>query len=622
MADPQFQIGQKLPAGFFDKPFKVGDKLPADFDFSGAPTKPAAVNVAHDEDPGFWNTLGDALKNGPKAFMDFASGHPIQQISKHGKELGDASKEAWKSGDKSRAVGLAVASMLPGSGDEAVASGEEFGAGHPGAGAAHAALALLPFAHEPFAVGVRAAESTAAKARIAIPPAIDAAKAAAMAPSSIKVRGVPIQVPVPASLAGGVTGATAGHVIAGPPGAAVGGVVGAVAPPLVAGVKAGVKAIRTAETLEALKSIPDGLNEPLPRVRLASELRGAVIQRLRDNLKRYSYQREEFESPADLKARVETLERLGRVKLSDLEARDLFSSLPGAPPVPSWVERAQSRPPTPLPPPPPYTEPTGTSPTLRGTPFTPSPIPQGLGMPLPPPPVEAAIPQAPTLVTAAEVARVTPEGFRRLKPADQAAAQAGADAINRGAQSPPAAPAPMPPPPLPAPLAVAPEPTPAPVEAPRVSAPFPSPSPANQLAPVMDNLPPPMRRAVGDAAYRDEMDTRAARRGAYEAGGRANKVDSLITKMGADGFTLDSLAETLKAVAPEQRKLAIGKLAEKYGEREFSADSANELLKRLDAAAPEPATAAPSTLEEQLAAMQAQAQKGINPLTGKPLKGK
>ena len=49
-------------------------------------------------------------------------------------------------------------------------------------------------------------------------------------PSSIHVRGIPVQVPVPASIASGVAGAGAGHLIAGPPGAAVGGTVGALAP--------------------------------------------------------------------------------------------------------------------------------------------------------------------------------------------------------------------------------------------------------------------------------------------------------------------------------------------------------------------------------------------------------
>jgi hypothetical protein len=171
-----------LPADFFSKQqMTPPDTLPADFQFKN----PAAQNAARrtagagstggrppddwadaasawkpvddpwkpvdegarpkDQDPGFWSTIGDALKNGPTRFMDFITGHPIQQLSERGKAMGDAAKEAWKRGDHSTAIGLGLASMIPGAGDEAVAAGNEFGSGHTGAGAAHTALALAPF---------------------------------------------------------------------------------------------------------------------------------------------------------------------------------------------------------------------------------------------------------------------------------------------------------------------------------------------------------------------------------------------------------------------------------------------------------------------------------------------
>ena len=95
-------------------------------------------------DAGFWNTIGDALKNGPKSFMDFISSHPMQQLSEHGKEMGSAAKAAFHRGDYSTAVGIGLASLLPGVGDEAVASGNAIGEGKPKEGLAHAALAVAP----------------------------------------------------------------------------------------------------------------------------------------------------------------------------------------------------------------------------------------------------------------------------------------------------------------------------------------------------------------------------------------------------------------------------------------------------------------------------------------------
>ncbi len=102
-----------------------------------------------EEDPGFFGTIGSALANAPTAFMNFATGHPIREIGQHGRALGAEAKAAAKRGDYSTAFGTGLASMIPGSGDEAMASGQEYGAEHPGAGTAHALMAIAPFLGPP-----------------------------------------------------------------------------------------------------------------------------------------------------------------------------------------------------------------------------------------------------------------------------------------------------------------------------------------------------------------------------------------------------------------------------------------------------------------------------------------
>lgn len=117
------------------------------------------------EDPGFWNTLGEAAKNGPRALMDFLTGHPIDQLRQRGERFNEAATEAWKRGEHGTALALGIAGILPpGTGEEAIASGEEFGAGHLGAGSAHAVLALAPFLVGPAARGASRVAKTAAPA--------------------------------------------------------------------------------------------------------------------------------------------------------------------------------------------------------------------------------------------------------------------------------------------------------------------------------------------------------------------------------------------------------------------------------------------------------------------------
>jgi hypothetical protein len=123
-------------------------------------------------DAGFWSVAGEALKNGPKALMDFISGHPLAEYDA---KLNANAHEAQQLREQGRPVeGTArlVSGFLPGSGDEAVAAGEEFGAGHPRAGAAHAVMALLPFAAE----GVpRVVDAAADTSRMALETARGAA---------------------------------------------------------------------------------------------------------------------------------------------------------------------------------------------------------------------------------------------------------------------------------------------------------------------------------------------------------------------------------------------------------------------------------------------------------------
>ncbi len=96
-------------------------------------------------DPGFIKTAWDAVTSAPKNLMDFATGHPRTQMDKHFADQTRASGEAFRRGDYPGAVSSGLAAFLPGAGDEATAAGEEYGAGHPGAGTAHAAMALAPF---------------------------------------------------------------------------------------------------------------------------------------------------------------------------------------------------------------------------------------------------------------------------------------------------------------------------------------------------------------------------------------------------------------------------------------------------------------------------------------------
>src|SRR5215469_3331642 len=103
------------------------------------------------EGPGnhFSDIIGDAIANGPKRFMDFMSGHPIEDINAMAYQHGLAIKEALKNKDYSTAFGHLLAAFLPGIGDEAVKAGEEFGGGNPSGGFGHTVLALAaPLAPE------------------------------------------------------------------------------------------------------------------------------------------------------------------------------------------------------------------------------------------------------------------------------------------------------------------------------------------------------------------------------------------------------------------------------------------------------------------------------------------
>lgn len=95
--------------------------------------------------PGFMDVMGNVATHGPRAFMDWATGHPLTEVSKHGREMGKQSVEAFKKGDPLTGIGTGLASFIPGSGDEALAAGTEFGEGNVGGGAAHSIIALAPF---------------------------------------------------------------------------------------------------------------------------------------------------------------------------------------------------------------------------------------------------------------------------------------------------------------------------------------------------------------------------------------------------------------------------------------------------------------------------------------------
>lgn len=160
-------------------------------------------------DAGFWNTLGDAVKNGPKSLMDFISGHPMQQMSEHGKEMGDAAKEAFKKGDYSSAFGLGLASMLPGTGDVSVAAGNAFGEGKIREGLAHTALAVGPvvgpeLAGKAMGMAPDVASAAGDAARGAAEGTVDVLRGAAKSPGVAKMAaGTGQVVSAPVALASG-----------------------------------------------------------------------------------------------------------------------------------------------------------------------------------------------------------------------------------------------------------------------------------------------------------------------------------------------------------------------------------------------------------------------------------
>lgn len=101
------------------------------------------------DDPTFWSVMGGFLRNAPTQFMEFASGHPVQSMWESAGDKAERTKEAIANKDYSTAFGTALSAMIPGSGDEAVVAGEEFGSGNTGAGAAHSLIALAPFLYRP-----------------------------------------------------------------------------------------------------------------------------------------------------------------------------------------------------------------------------------------------------------------------------------------------------------------------------------------------------------------------------------------------------------------------------------------------------------------------------------------
>jgi len=96
--------------------------------------------------PGFVEKAKSFIQHGPTDFMNFVTGHPVHEMSVHGKEMGDEARKAFKQGDYLTAVGKGLASFLPGTGDAAVAAGEGIGEGNYSGAAFDALMALGPSA--------------------------------------------------------------------------------------------------------------------------------------------------------------------------------------------------------------------------------------------------------------------------------------------------------------------------------------------------------------------------------------------------------------------------------------------------------------------------------------------
>lgn len=403
-------------------------------------------------------------------------------------------------------------------------------------------------------------------AKLAGTPAVaGGVKAAAReAVSTIPIRSHGIQVNVPTVLPSGMAGASAARLVGANP--LVGAVVGASAPILKAGIKGGRAAVAEANALKAIRAIPNELRPPAPSVLDIP--------------------------PAEIAP-----------QMSESDFQPPKRPLPPPPPperTPIWQNSTPQPTEVPMAP---QIEPTGVLPSGR--------VPGNLREPLPPVATPAS---APVLVTAEDIAGGATK-FRKMSVADQGKARSVADAINR-ASSPPPAPPTQPEamqPPLEAPV-------PPTVEAPAEAKATPQ-SIAEALRDEMrksGTLPPeptpegptpaaaslePMLRDVGRATRTEaaKSNYRAIKAGeatpetarpAYEASGRANKIDPVRNALVDAGITGSALEE----LTPAELRSWVDQLAKATGQLPFSDKSITQLMNDLHRRGPE-----------------------INPLTGKPI---
>src|SRR5262245_1696178 len=117
-----------------------------------------------------------------------------------------------------------------------------------GHGGALAAPLIVDAAMGPL---VRSVEAGIEAGTTAVPGAVRGAYAEATAPSSIKIKGTPIELPVPRIVSTAAGGATVGKIVGGPPGTVVGGAIGAVTPIVRGAVKGARRALAEGTEAEA-----------------------------------------------------------------------------------------------------------------------------------------------------------------------------------------------------------------------------------------------------------------------------------------------------------------------------------------------------------------------------------
>ena len=194
-------------------------------------TVPAPNKAAIPQEPGnhFGDIIGDALTNGPKRFMDYLSGHPVEEFYKNATPMVDKAREAFKTGDVLSGLAHMAGILVP----EVPAALEEFKANNPSGGFGHAALAVAPFAAGPVAEAAGPALDVAA----------ETAKGAVRgATETIPINRYGMKVNVPAPIAGAAAGGVVGGLSHIPMGGEIGAAVGA-ATPIVRG---GIRGFRAA----------------------------------------------------------------------------------------------------------------------------------------------------------------------------------------------------------------------------------------------------------------------------------------------------------------------------------------------------------------------------------------